>query len=136
MLKKVWLLCSLALISCATQKGQKSSSDDKRYTFGRGSYSQSLSDAKPRGGSSQGTKVEFADSNKNYDKLISTKGTGLEKDRAAILAMEGPYQATFEFLETIGFSKGYKLDRPYQSWGTEYVYVIENKPKLISLQHI
>ena len=59
-----------------------------------------------------------------------------ERDRRAILAMAGDYRVTFEFLETIGFDSGYKLDRPYQSWATERVYVLENKDKFVSLQHI
>jgi hypothetical protein len=27
-------------------------------------------------------------------------------------------------------------DRPYQSWGTEYVYVLRDEPRFISLQHL
>jgi hypothetical protein len=50
--------------------------------------------------------------------------------------MSGGYRVDFDFLETIGFSDDYTRDRPYQSWGTEYVYVLENKPRFISLQHV
>jgi hypothetical protein len=60
----------------------------------------------------------------------------LERDRAAILAMTGEFRATFDFIETVGFVEDYEPQRPYQSWGTEYVFVVEQTEKLISLQHI
>ena len=59
-----------------------------------------------------------------------------EKDRTAILAMAGPYRASFEFLETVGYTPDFERSRPYQSWGTEYVYVVEESEDFISLQHI
>ncbi len=43
---------------------------------------------------------------------------------------------SFEFLETVGFTETHKPARPYQSWGTEFVYVVEDKGDFISLQHI
>ena len=50
-----------------------------------------------------------------------------EKDRLAILGMQGGYKANFDFMETMGFSEDYSPSRPYQSWGTEFVKVIEDK---------
>jgi hypothetical protein len=50
--------------------------------------------------------------------------------------MVGEYRVGFEFLETFGSEKNYKLDMPYQSWGTEMVVVIKDEPNFISLQHI
>jgi len=50
--------------------------------------------------------------------------------------MAGNYRTSFEFLETIAFVPGYKLDRPYQSWATEVVDVLEDTPRKIVLQHV
>ena len=89
-----------------------------------------------RGGTTKGVPVEVdLSASPGWQKLQKAL-TKKDKDRAAILAMAGPYQASFEFLETVGFTTSYKLDRPYRSWGTEYVYVVENKRDFISLQHI
>lgn len=92
---------------------------------------------KPRGGTSTGADVELA--NAPRKEWLSLRQPGIakfERDRRAILGMQGGYKVNFDFLETVGFSDDYKRDRPYQSWGTEYVYVIENKPNFISLQHV
>lgn len=91
----------------------------------------------PRGGSSKGADVVLA--SKASNRWLALQESGLsrfERDRRAILAMSGGYKVNFDFLETVGFSKNYKRDNPYQSWGTEFVYVVADKPKFISLQHI
>jgi len=91
---------------------------------------------KIRGGSTRGIPVEMDLSASPAWQKLKQARTKKERDRAAILAMAGPYQASFEFLETVGFTSAYKLDRPYRSWGTEYVYVVVSKSDFISLQHI
>ncbi len=94
-------------------------------------------DGKPRGGSSKGADVEFATQpRKEWLALQADDLSKYERDRRAILAMQGGYKVNFDFLETVGYVKDYEQDRPYQSWGTEYVYVIEDKPGFISLQHL
>jgi hypothetical protein len=50
--------------------------------------------------------------------------------------MAGDYRASFDFLETILFEPGAKPARPYRSWGTERIYVLEDRGDFISLQHI
>jgi hypothetical protein len=50
--------------------------------------------------------------------------------------MAGTFRTSFDFLEVIGFRSGFVPDRPYQSWGTEYVYVIRDERRRISLQHL
>ncbi|MAR92069.1 MAG: hypothetical protein CML06_14475 [Pseudomonadales bacterium] len=50
--------------------------------------------------------------------------------------MTGGYRANFEFVETFGYQPGFSPAAPYQSWGTEYIYVLEEKADFISLQHI
>jgi len=37
--------------------------------------------------------------------------------------MAGDYRVTFDFLEIETFQPGTERDKPYQSWGTERVYV-------------
>lgn len=92
---------------------------------------------KPRGGSSKGASVKFATQARAQWQALHESGISkFEQDRRAILAMQGGYKVNFDFLETVGFSDDFSRDRPYQSWGTEYVYVIEDNPKFISLQHI
>ncbi|MEP7313240.1 MAG: DUF6607 family protein, partial [Pseudomonadota bacterium] len=54
----------------------------------------------------------------------------------AILAMAGSYRVAFDFLEIAAFSGDGSRPRPYQSWGTERVYVDRDDGKLISLVHI
>jgi hypothetical protein len=50
--------------------------------------------------------------------------------------MAGTFRTSFDFLEVMGFRSGFVPDRPYQSWGTEYVYVIRDEPRFVSLQHL
>lgn len=62
--------------------------------------------------------------------------SAFERDRRAILAMAGGYRVSFDFLETAGYTPGFEPAPPYRSWGTEYVYVVEDRGDFISLQHI
>jgi hypothetical protein len=94
-------------------------------------------DMKPRGGVTRGAPVTL-DQSPN-PALASLREPGLtkyERDRRAILSMAGTYRVTFNFIETIPLRTGYKVDRPYQSWATEYIKVIEDDGNFISLQHI
>jgi hypothetical protein len=92
---------------------------------------------KPRGGTSTGIEVFLAPSPRADWLAIREEGiSDFEKDRRAILAMAGPYRVSFDFIETVGYTAGYTPSRPYQSWGTEYVYVADDTNEYISLQHI
>ena len=106
-----------------------------RYTF-----SWSLEDAKtklPRGGTSQGPAVKLSSTAQaGWLKLQEEGLSKFERDRMAILAMQGPYRVSFDFLETIPLNQAYQLADPYQSWATEYVYLLEDSRDFISLQHI
>ena len=90
----------------------------------------------PRGGTSRGTEVvldeNLSDNWKSLQKKVDSK---VEKDRRAILALAGSYRVSFDFIETMGFSKGYKPPKPYFSWGTEHVQVLASEDRFISLQH-
>jgi len=91
----------------------------------------------PRGGTTQGTAVELDPTPSDaWRRLRDPAGSVLDHDRAAILAMAGTYRVSFDFLEVMGFRPGFVHDRPYQSWGTEYVYVVRDEPTRISLQHL
>lgn len=63
-------------------------------------------------------------------------GTAPDADRAAILAMAGEFEVTFDFEETVSLQPGYELKKPYQEDATELVIVIEDTPERIALQHI
>jgi hypothetical protein len=91
----------------------------------------------PRGGTSHGPKVTLdTKPGAAWEGLQSPGLAPVERDRRAILAMAGTFRTSFDFLEVVGFKPGFKPDRPYQSWGTEYVYVVADEPRFISLQHL
>ncbi len=95
------------------------------------------SELKPRGGTSKGAPVTLDLKPNTVWLSIQEKGiSDFEKDRRAILGMAGTYRTSFNFIETVPLRKDYKVDRPYQSWATEYIEVIEDKKDFISLQHI
>lgn len=91
----------------------------------------------PRGGTTTGAPVQLSKQPSRAWQTLREPGISKkERDRRAILAMAGPYRASFDFLETVGFSADFAPGRPYQSWGTEYVYVIVDEPDHIDLQHL
>ena len=92
------------------------------------------SEMAPRGGSSKGPDINLDLKPGESWALLREEGlTKLERDRRAILAMQGPYRASFNFLEVAGFKSGFSPDAPYQSWGTEYVYLIVDEGDFLSL---
>lgn len=94
-------------------------------------------DLKPRGGTSKGIASVMDPSPHAGWLALQEEGiSDFEKDRRAILAMAGPYRVSFDFIETVGYVTDYTPSRPYQSWGTEYVYVAQDNKDYISLQHI
>ena len=107
----------------------------RQYTF---SWLFSESDSmKPRGGTTSGPEVRLESGTSPAFSELQVRGlTPQERDRRAILAMAGDYRTSFDFIETVGFTQGYRPVAPYQSWGTERVYVVANEPDFVSLQHI
>ena len=94
-------------------------------------------DQLPRGGLTKGAPVNLVlKPSSAWRSLADPSKSDFERDRAAILAMAGEYKASFEFLETIVFDPALDQSRPYQSWGTEYIFVLDDKKTFISLQHI
>jgi hypothetical protein len=91
----------------------------------------------PRGGTSRGPAVTLDNEPTQAWKALQEPGLApLERDRRAILAMAGDYRVTFDFLEVETFPPQTARDKPYQSWGTERVYVDSDTGKSISLVHI
>jgi uncharacterized protein DUF6607 len=91
----------------------------------------------PRGGTTRGAPVTLATEPSAAWRAIQEPNlTKFERDRRAILAMTGEFRTTFDFIETVGFAPGFEPARPYQSWGTEYVYVLEDRGDVIQLQHL
>ncbi len=107
----------------------------KRFTYSW--QFQTDSELAPRGGTTKGAAIQKASGpNAAWLDLNKDGLSAFERDRLAILAMAGEYQASFDFIETIGFVDGYSPKAPYQSWGTEYIFVLEDSETFISLQHV
>lgn len=91
----------------------------------------------PRGATTRGAPVTLAPAPSTAWMALQQPGLSrFEKDRRAILAMAGGYRASFDFIEVAGFTPGFRPDRPYRSWGTEKVYVVEDNGTSIVLQHL
>ena len=92
---------------------------------------------RPRGGTTRGAALTLATEPSDAWRAVQEPGIAkFERDRRAILAMAGGYRTTFDFLETVGFTPNFTPSRPYQSWGTEYIYVVEDSGAFIRLQHV
>jgi hypothetical protein len=105
-----------------------------RYTF---SWPLDGSTLKPRGGTSRGAPVMLDREPSVAWKALQVPGlAALERDRRAILAMAGTYRVSFDFLEVVAYAAPARPLGPYQSWGTEKVYVDKDEPGFISLVHI
>ena len=134
----VMLSCCLPRVISADERGNASSEGEPqelRYTFSWNFDTES--DLSPRGGTTRGADVTLAATpSESWKALQEPYQSKFEKDRAAILAMAGEYRASFDFIETLGFYEDHKPKRPYQSWGTEYIFVVEDRSDFISLQHV
>lgn len=105
-----------------------------RYTF---SWPLDSGAPAPRGGTTKGAPVTLdLEPSKAWKDLRADGLSAQERDRRAILAMAGTYRVTFDFLEVVPFVTQDKPKAPYQSWGTEKVYVDSDDGKNISLVHI
>ncbi len=134
-------LCAVGMtvlsgMPAAAMADPASSGDDlRRYTY---SWQFADGDAMaPRGGTTKGPPVTLDPEPGAAWRALREPGLSKqERDRRAILAMAGGFRASFDFIETAGFVADYAPSAPYQSWGTEYVYVVEDEPDFVSLQHI
>lgn len=105
-----------------------------RYTF---SWPLNGVNPTPRGGTSKGPPVQLDTAASASWRALQAPGlTPFERDRRAILAIAGEYRANFDFLEIASYAPGVPRARPYQSWGTERIYVDQDRGTFISLLHI
>jgi len=122
-------LCSVSLFAADTPPASP-----PRYTF---SWPLDGGGLMPRGGTTKGPAVTLDQSESAAWQQLQRKGSSdLERDRRAILAMAGTYRVTFDFLEVTPFGAQDGAKAPYQSWGTEKVYVDSDTGESISLVHI
>ena len=131
----------LALISGCARKSLTGPHDHKSimqanpYVFGWLDYP---IETKPiRDGMTKGTPVTLDTlPSPAWMKLRYRDNTQMDRDQAAIRALAGDYRVSFDFLETLVFGSYGGPSRPYRSWGTERIYLIEDRPGFIELQHI
>ncbi|MBL8266907.1 DUF6607 family protein [Steroidobacter sp.] len=113
---------------------QQQTAAPARYTF---SWPLEAGTPAPRGGTTKGAPVTLdLEPSQAWKELRADGLSPQERDRRAILAMAGTYRVTFDFLEVVPFTPLEKPTSPYQSWGTEKVYVDSDDGKNISLVHI
>jgi hypothetical protein len=130
------LLCVLAAPAFAAEDsyGGKATGAAPRYTF---SWPLDGATLQPRGGTTKGAPLTLDTEPSNEWKALQAPGiSAFERDRRAILAMAGTYRVTFDFLEVVPYATLGKPNAPYQSWGTEKIYVDADEGKFISLVHI
>jgi len=122
-------LCSVTLFAADSPP-----TSPPRYTF---SWPLDGSGLMPRGGTTKGPAVTLDQSESPAWQALQKQGlSDFERDRRAILAMAGTYRVTFDFLEVTPFGAQDQPKAPYQSWGTEKVYVDSDTGEAISLVHI
>jgi len=131
------LLCTVLASAGPVLAAGTDDADEARRQF---TFSWMFSDddaMAPRGGTTIGADVTLVEEPTDAWQALHEEGLSKqERDRRAILAMAGPWRASFDFIETAGFVPGYEPPAPYRSWGTEFVEVVENRPDFVSLQHI
>jgi len=130
-------LITLALVASAVQAYEPQTGEGagpSQFTFAWPLDERSV---RPRGASTRGAPVVLDQASAPAWQQLREPGlSALERDRRAILAMAGPYRVSFDFLEIVRFDPALKPDTPYQSWATEYVFVAEDRPEFVALQHI
>ncbi len=137
MLRQISFLILLALSPLAAQAHEPGEADGANASWFTFAWPLGENTLKPRGASTRGAAVVLDPAPGEAWRRLREPGLStLERDRRAILAMAGPYRVSFNFLEVLRFDPALKPDAPYQSWGTEYVFVSEDRENFIALQHI
>ena len=125
----------IAAFGCTAAAVAQSENPHRQFTFSWPFVADG--DMRPRGGTSRGAPVVLDHSESPAWRALRAQGIDdFERDRRAILAMAGGFRTSFDFIETVGFAPEFAPQRPYQSWGTEYIYVVEDTGTHITLQHI
>lgn len=130
------LICTF-VFACIARADAPTNPDNgapPHYTF---SWPLDANAPQPRGGSTRGAPVTLDTAESPAWQALQAAGIStLERDRRAILAMGGTYRVTFDFLEVATYVPNAQRAAPYQSWGTEKVYVDRDRGSFISLVHI
>lgn len=71
-----------------------------------------------------------------YFTHINKSETDVEKDRTAILAMQGEYKVSFDFKETVILASNYQRFPEKKAEAFETVIVVEDSPNRIVMQHL
>ena len=89
-----------------------------------------------QGGNTEGSEVSLSSgASAEWQHLNQPDLSKFERDRRAILALQGDYRVSFQFVETMGFYPEFMPKNPYFSWGTERVHLLEDAGDCIRLQH-
>lgn len=124
-------LLAAALLGCASAPAEAPS---RPYVFGW-PFADTAA-LEPRGGTTRGAEVHLdLEPSEAWRELRADGLAKRDRDRAAIRALAGDYRTSFDFLETILYAPGAGPARPYRSWGTEQIVVIEEREDFVSLQH-
>jgi hypothetical protein len=128
----LWLAAPAGVLAAAAPGGEAHALEQYTFSWPLGSDA-----PRPRGGTTRGAPVRVdAAASPAWLALQAPGLSAQERDRRAILAMAGSYRVTFDFLEIAAFALDGARAQPYQSWGTERVFVDADEPGHISLVHI
>ncbi len=133
-------LTSAVLLGCAGTRTVAQSATTKdatpnAYLFAWPDFEEDRVDL--RGGTTTGAPIQLSEEpSADWSRLQQTGLSDRERDQAAIRALGGDYRAAFDFLEVVLFGDTEGPATPYRSWGTERVFVIEDRPGFVSLQHV
>ena len=131
----LFLSCTALKLNNSVESTDREIIPVKSYFFGWPDFS--TEDLPVRGGTTTGVPVVLDTlASPLWKDLQSPDLSGLAKDQAAIRALSGEFKVSFDFMETMLFGNSRIPSTPYRSWGTEKIYVLNDEPGLIELQHI
>lgn len=132
-----FLLMALAIAATGAQAAGAAPASAPASTARAFSWPADTGVPAPRGGSSKGAPIALDREPSAQWLALQAPGLGAqERDRRAILAMAGTFRITFDFQEVANWTSSGKPAAPYQTWGTEKVYVDADTPGFVSLLHI
>ena len=133
-LNTLCLIATLCALSAVLLGPLQAAAPPSRYTF---SWPLGSETPAPRGGTTRGPAVVLDSApGEAWQGLREAYVPAFERDRRAIQAMAGTYRVMFDFIEVASFQTDAQRQRPYQSWGTEKVYVDSDDGRHISLVHV
>jgi hypothetical protein len=68
--------------------------------------------------------------------VANADASKFEQEKALIKSMAGCYKVTFDFAETFAPDSNYKYHDRKHEWAIEYVFIVEETDKKVSLQHL